>query len=536
MITLTTNGNPLPSALLADTPYVIHVKIDGHWPIESHWALMSGMTVISHGEGSVFRLQVADPGTYSLSVSAIGSSGHGEESIFVLPVSSRRATAAALSVRWDRIQVAPGKPVAAVITYTDPEGATSTNLSWTLYWNNNIQDTGTATTVTITSAQHGIYRIVATATDATGAIVTADSTLRVSGQYEVLHAIVPTHDDTTMQYLGCLYSDTFSTVASVVTYLPFEVATFLQDVVLLPGTTHVRFVLDETTDVDDEIVVRTNTGNWAVIGPPAGLTVEPLIYDYSLDKPYIPAPADRRLAYTLDVWNVHGYTIAASNFRVKVECYYAADPIYEYHRCSYSEFPGGKGERQRRLIAVIENLEVDLDAIYGLHRGGTDSTTIYTTQIPDRIPVVASAQGTPCAQLPATGTMHTEANLVAFYDPPMHTGLTTLAAKGVYGLSGLRPYTFTLSIPQEVPLVQRVRRAYGQLAVYMAGGGVNEGSTVTVRIRTNKAPGYVEYTFGTLDVYNPDTEVYEMIGEASIDVSDYGFDIGGLSIEITIND
>jgi hypothetical protein len=132
--------------------------------------------------------------------------------------------------------------------------------------------------------------------------------------------------------------------------------------------------------------------------------------------------------------------------------------------------------------------------------------------------------------------MHTEANLVAFYDPPMHTGLTTLAAKGVYGLSGLRPYTFTLSIPQEVPLVQRVRRAYGQLAVYMAGGGVNEGSTVTVRIRTNKAPGYVEYTFGTLDVYNPDTEVYEMIGEASIDVSDYGFDIGGLSIEITIND
>ncbi len=131
--------------------------------------------------------------------------------------------------------------------------------------------------------------------------------------------------------------------------------------------------------------------------------------------------------------------------------------------------------------------------------------------------------------------MYTEANLVSAYDSAPGTGLTNLEAKGVYGISGLRPYTFTLSIPKEVPIVQRVRRAYGRMAIYMAGGGVNEGSTITARIKTN-ASGFVDYTIPLSDFYNPETAVFEKIGEIDIDVSDYGFDIGGLAIYLTIND
>jgi len=149
--------------------------------------------------------------------------------------------------------------------------------------------------------------------------------------------------------------------------------------------------------------------------------------------------------------------------------------------------------------------------------------------------LTASAQGSPNPQLPASGVMYTEANLVSVYDSAPGTGLTSLEAKGVYGLSGLRPYTFTLSIPKEVPIVQRVRRAYGRLVIYLAGGGVNEGSTITVRIKTN-ASGFVDYTVPLSDFYNPDTAVFEKIGEVNIDVSDYGFDIGGLAIYLTIND
>lgn len=424
----------------------------------------------------------------------------------------------------------------AAITYSDPTGATSDNLSWSLYWNSNLQAAGTKPEVSIASAQHGIYRIVATATDSTGSLVTADSTLRVSGQYEILPAIVPPHDDTTFQYLGCLYSDIFRTTETTVTSLPKDIASFVQDVVLLPGTTHIRFILDEVTEFSGEAVVRTNTGNWALVGPPLGLIDEELVYDYNLDRPHIPAPTDRRLAYTVEVLATSGFVVTVNTFRVKVECYYAANPIYAYSRCSYSEFTGGAGERQRRLIAVVENLEVDLDAVYGKHRGGTDSTIGYTTQIPDRIPVVASARGTPYPQLPDSGFMYTEANLVAVYDPDVHSGAPVLEAKGVYGLSGLRPFTFTLSIPNDMPIVQRVRRAHGTLAIYLAGGGVNEGATITARIRKNTAPGFVDYTVNLMDFYNPETDVFEKIGEVAIDVSDYGFDIGGLAINLTIND
>lgn len=534
MIRLTTDGRSLPSSLLARTAYDITVSIDGSVPIFVEWELLSGLTVVASGQGANFRLVPPAPGVFTLDVKALKSTGHGEESIFTLPVSSRRTVAPVLSVKWSRLQVAQGSSVSAVLNYHDPEGTTATNLYWALYWNSNQISNGNSPRIDIPAAQHGVYRIVASATDSTGATVLADSSIRVGGAYEVLPAIVPPHDNTTFQYLGCLYSDTFTTAAGTASYLPFDVATFLQETVLLPGTTHVRFILDDDVSVDDEVVIRTNTGNWAVVGPPSGLSTETLVYDYSLDRPYISAPADRRLAYTVDVWNVHSYPISASTFRIKVECYYAADAIFEYSRCSYSEFSGGAGQRQRRLIAVVENMAVDLDAVFARGRGGADSTIVYTTQLPDRIYTIASAQGTPYPQLPATGAFYTEANIVSFYDPPAHTGLPVLQASGVYGMSGLRPYTFTLTTPAEYPVVQRVRRAYGRMGIYMAAGGVNADATITARIKTNN--GLVDYTVPLADFYNPEVDTFEKIGEVDIDVSDYGFDIGGLAIYLKINE
>lgn len=498
------------------------------------WKLLQGLTVISSGTGQPFRLTAPSPGSFTLNVKALRSSGHGEETIVVLPVSSRRATAPILSIRWTKLQATKGSPVSALITYHDPEGATSVGLSWELFWNNVRVSTGTSRQVDISAAQHGVYRVRAMTTDSTGATIISDSSLRVGGEYEVLPAIVPPADDTTFQYLGCLYSDTFTVQAGTASYLPFEVATFVQDTVLLPGTTHVRFVLDSGSDVDDEVVVRTNTGNWALVGPPSGLSTESLVFDYNLDRPIVAAPADRRLAYTVDVLNVHDYPISASTFRVKIECYYAGNPIYEYQRCSYSEFAGGSGQRQRRLVALIENLAVDLDAVYQKHRGGADSTVVYTTQLPDRIYAVASAQGTPYAALPATGVFYTESNIIGFYDPEPHTGLPILHVNAVYGTSGLRPFTFSLTTPAEYPVVQRIRRVYGRMSVYLASGGVNEGSSITAKIKTNN--GYVDYTIPLRDFYNPESTVFEKIGDVDIDVSDYGFDIGGLAIFFTINE
>lgn len=536
MISLQTNGKALPSALLTNTAYDVDILIDGRPPIFAEWSVVTGITYVDRGSGSSFRLMVRNAGSYTLEIKALKSSGHGEEAVFTLPVSSRRAVAPSLGVKWSRLQVSPGSTVSATVVYKDPEGTPAINFFWQLYWNNNLLDSGYKNPITVASAQPGLYRVKATATDATGATVTTDSTMRVSGEFEILPAIVPPYGETTFQYLGCLYSDHFTTNEGSSSTLPYDIASFYQEAVLLPGTTHVRFILDEGSVLDDEIVVRTNMGNWTLVGPPSGLSTESLVYDYNLDKPFIPAPADHRLAYALDVLNVHGSTFTASAFRVKVECYYAANPIYEYHRCSYSDYVGGTGERQRRLVAVIENLAVDLDAVYGKHRGGTDSTVVYTTQVPDRLPVYASAQGTPYPQLPNTGFMYTEANLVSIYDPPAGTALPTLMAKGVYGLPGLRPYTFVLSMPGEVPIVQRVRRAYGKLAVYMAGGGVNADTTIRARFKTNTPPGYVDYTVPLSDFYNPDADVFEKIGEVDVDVEDYGFDIGGLAMFLTINE
>lgn len=531
---LTTNGNALPSVFLANTAYTLTVDIDGKAPIFTQWVLLLGDTVVDYGSDRTFTIRIENPGTYTLNVKALRSSGIGEETLTTLYVSSRRTTSPSISVKWDSLQVEAGQPTSAIVSYNDPEGALASSLSWVLYHNNVAQASGSSTKIGISVAQYGIYRILAVATDSTGMTVQADSTLRVSGQYEVLPAIVPPRGEVTLHYLGCLYSDTFTTQASTATSLPYEVAVFLQDTVLLPGTTHIRFVLDGT--VDDEVVVRTSLGNWTLVGPPSGLTSELLVYDYSVEKPYLPAPADKRLRYTLDVWNVHGFSVSESKFRVKVECYCSTDPVHEYNRCSYSEFVGGAGERQKRLVAVVENLDVDLDAVYKNNQSVDYGTLTFTTQIPLRIPATASAQGSPYPQLPATGAMYTEANTVAVYDAPTSYGVQPLIAKGVYGISSFRPYAFTLSVPGEEPIVHRVRRAYGTLAVYIAAGGVNAGSTITARIKKNALPGYVDYVIALSDVYNPDTNVYEKIGEVEIDVSDYGFDVGGLAIQLTINE
>lgn len=537
MIELTINGRAFPSALLADTPYDVTVKIDGYAPISVEWSVLSGSTVILTGNGSPFRLIIPDPGGYTLHVKALGNSGHGDEAVSTLAVSSRRPVAATLGVRWGKLQVSSGDSVTGAITYNDPEGGQPTSLSWTLYWNGNLQSTGTAKTFSITSAQHGVYRIRATATDITGATVSTDSTMRVSGGYEIRPAIDPVAAETSLAFIGQIYSKSFTTAAGTVLEIPFLVASFVQDAVLLPGTSHIRFVL-ESNQVDDEIVVRTNMGNWALVGPPNGLTGdETLTYGYSLNSPYIPVSADRRMSYTVDQWNVHGPTYTASDFRVRIECYSATEtPFFNYFPCFYSDFTGGAGNRQRRLIAVVENLALDLDSVFGKHRGGADSTVVYTTQIPNRIIATASARGTPYPVLPISGVVYTEGNVVAVYDPPAGTDLPLLESKGIYGLSGFRPYAMSLSIPREVPIVQRVRRAYGTMGVYISRGGVNAGTTITARIRTNKLPGYAEYTLPLEDVYNPDDNVFIKIGEINIDVSDYGFDLGGLAIDLTINE
>lgn len=534
MIELKTEGRPLPSGIRVGVPYVIDVTINGGTPIFCEWNTYSGVTPVDNGRGSSLRLVAESAGSLTLTVRAVDSSGNSEEEIAIIPVSARRFNAPLLGIRWSSLHVDQGEPVHALITYYDPEGATSTGLSWTLYWNNTFLSSGSSPRVDITAAQHGVYRLRAEATESTGATITSDSSIRVGGVYEVLPSIVHPVEGVTLHYLGCLYSDTFTLQAGVATYLPYEVATFVQDTVVLPGTTHIRFVLDDASTVDDEVVVRTNTGNYALVGPPSGLTTEDLSYDYTLDSVFLPAPADKRIAYTLDVINTSGYVISASAVRVKIECYYENEPVYEYYRCSYSQFPGGAGERQRRFIAVIDNIDVVLDDVYRKGRGGSEEVVTYSTQLPDRVYATASAEGLPYDHLPATGASYTDGNVVCYYDAETHTGLPVLQANGVYALSDIRPFTLNLTTPAEYPIVHRIKRVHGSMAVYMAAGGINEGASVTVRIKTNN--GYRSHVIYPSDVYNPDSSVYIKIGTVDVDVTDYGFDIGGVTILVTVNE
>jgi hypothetical protein len=534
VIELKLNGKPLPAALLAGIPYTIEILADGFTPIFAGWSITAASVTVAEGTGNI-SFTPASAVTHYITVSVLKPTGYSENAIFSVGVSTTRNTVPTITAVWGKLGYTHGEEINAEIIYGDPEGLPPQSITWVLYHNNIQRDTGTTTQLKIAAAQFGLYRLRVTCVDAVGATVIADSTVKVEGGFAQQASISPTQPTGTLQLLGYVYSKPINAGEVSATYLPFEVASHYQVVSLLPGTTHFKLSIDpNNATVDDELVVRLRNGNWALIGPPSGLSTEDIGYDYLIDRTYIPAPADLRAKATFDVWNTSGSTASATTSIVRFECYREGVPIYEYSPCTYSEFPGGTAARQRRMAVLFTSLSVDLDANNILVNTSFPTST-YTTANSNTFLGRLSASGSPDTVLPHRGLSFTESNMYAIYTS--ESGNEPLEAFGVYGTDETRPFVVCFTKPGSEAVVRRVRRVYGKMAVYVSGGGMLAGSYVTATIALSRAPGSITYNVPVLeDVYNSNLDEYVKVGEIDVDVTDYGFSQGGVEVRLKINE
>jgi len=535
VVVLTLNGKSVPTALLKGITYTIDVLVDGVTPLYVEWVVIASLIDVASGTGQiVFTPAFTVP--HYITVKALKSNGTGEETIAAVNVTSRRTTTPTVTIQWDKTNYAHGERIEAVINYADPEGLAYKSISWELSRNNAIAATGTTKTVVVGVAQFGLYRLSVTAVDATGTTVEADSTVKVSGGFEIKATVVFTQPIGTMVHIGDVYSKAIITGTKQSTSLPFEVASHYQEIAFLPGTTHFKVSLADGTACDDEIVVRTKTGNWAVIGPPTGLSNESIGYDYALPSGYVVAPADYRMKAMIEIWNIHGMVATASNAVVKFQCFRAASlPIYHYTPCIYSTFPGGEGSRQRRFALVFEEVLLEVDA-WNLEVPAGTPPKWYSTPIPNRFVARLAAGGDPYSVLSTRGTSLTEANLFAIYNPSVVKGDTPVEALGIYGIPKIRPFIVTFNLPNDLTLTRRVRGARGKMVVYVAAGATYPGTTLDVYINTQASPGTRNYLVPLQDVYISDQDVFLKAGEVNVDLLDYGFTLGGIVADLIYNE
>jgi hypothetical protein len=143
-------------------------------------------------------------------------------------------------------------------------------------------------------------------------------------------------------YLGALYSAEVKGAGGPISYSPYVLASFTEEIFILPGTTHVSFDLDPNQNtVDNEVVVRTATGNYTLR---SALTTEDVGYDYRGGTPLIPAPRTTASSSPSRRSRSAATMPRQFNFRVRVKCWRNDNgPIYAYTPCPYSKYPGGAG-------------------------------------------------------------------------------------------------------------------------------------------------------------------------------------------------
>jgi hypothetical protein len=530
---LTLNGKNVPTALLKGITYTIEVLVDGVQPLYVEWTVVAGFINVASGNGHiVFTPTTAI--THYITVHALKSDGAGEETITPVNVTTRRTTVPTITVQWERLDYTHGERMEAVIHYSDPEGLAYTSLSWALFLNNAQSSTGSGKTVQVPVAQYGLYRLLVTAVDATGTTIEADSTVKVSGGFEIRATINLWQPPETMVHLGDIFSKPLLAGAKTATYLPFGVASHFQEVAFISGTTHFKLALADGTSVDDEIVVRTITGNWALVGPPTGLSTEAVGYDYALPSGYILAPADYRMKAMFDVWNVHGSSALASTAVVKFQCFRRASlPVYQYTPCRYSSFPGGAGLRQRRFAVLFEQVLLEADA-WGLTMPENTPPKWFKTPVPNRLIGRLAAGGEPYPVQTSRGSSMTESNLYAVYSAAYVRGDAPVEAFGVYGIPGLRPFIANFTLPSDYTVTRRVRAVRGTMAIYVASGATVAGSTLDVFINTQASPGTYNYLVNLQEVYSSDQDVFIKAGEVEVDLMDYGFSLGGIVVDMTL--
>lgn len=533
--TLLLNGRPFPSSLLGNLSYSPIVLLDGRQVIPAHWLLVTGSTTVAQGRGAQIEFTPLEGQSHSLHVSAVNPEGYLEDVVYTFNVLLRGSGVIEVGVNWNKGLFRIGETLQGRAYVADPEGQPPQSLAWTLYRNNVPVASGQTADISYPNVIDGVYRAKVTAYDARNVQLVGESTTAVTLNYELQSALLPAPPDDSCIYIGAIYGDTIEGPGGTATSLPYALASYTQEAWLLPGTTHITFDLDPVSaQVDDEVVVRTLTGNWAVRSYPTGLYNEEVGYDYQ-PSPMLPAPADIKLRFTVEAFNVHGLSYTPFQFRVRIKCYRQTQTIYRYGSCAYAIHPGGSGQRERKWAVLFSDLDVQVDADtdYSRYQSGTAVLT-YTTPIVTSLPGLAlNPTGAPIPVDASTGLVFTEANRYAIYGSD---GYPDLDAKAVAAAEDVRPFLFSLEMPATPPLIQRIKRLGGTMGVYLSSGVVDAGAVVTVRVLTSLTE--VVHTLAvTQTAYANTTEDFVLVGTIPIaDITDFQFDHNGVVVKVSVDE
>lgn len=536
MVTLTLNGAPAPTSYALGSVYTLLALVDAQEPLSVEWSVARQGEPPIAGTGPI-RFEPVAAETHYLHVAAVGQDGVLQQTVFQLQVVAAGASAMSPTIQWSTTSPAIRQTVVATISAANPSTGSRRpprNIAWTVYLNGTPILGGEGAQTGFPILYPGVYRLVATLVDEGGNSATADSSIVVPGGFELQTAVVPKQPTGTLYYLGSVYSATVEGYAQLATELPYLVISANSAVHLLPGTTHVIAEVEEGGVVQDEVVLRSRLGNWSLVGGPGGLTTESLFYDYVPAVP-LPAPHDRLFRYTLDQWKVGGTSVSDYRFRVRFKCYREGQKLYEYSACPYANYPGGEALREKRMVALITNVDFRLDAESPDNRLGSTDTITYTT--PNQITLEGNftPDGAPYGvAYREEDHGFTAQNIIANYEAAGHPDIKTHA---VYGIPGVRPALLDFTQPGLPRIIQYAKRLHGKLVVYMAGGGVSYDTVIWARIYTGKSPGYQVVRLRCADVlYNGSLERYVKVAEADIDLSDFEFGKVGLAIDLTLDE
>jgi len=534
VVTLKLNDQTFPSSLLGNGSYRPSVFVDGREVLPSKWSLTTAGGEVARGSATVVQFTPTQGVPHTLHVKAVNPDGFTEETVVVFNVVLAGAGGFELGVKWAKGVFSVGSVLEGTVYTASPEGQPPQSLAWTLYRNSVRVSSGTSPLISY-PAVDGVYRVSITAYDSNGVLYAAETSIAVTQNYAIQSTIAPTVPDASCVLLGAVYTDAVEGAGGAASSLPYALASYAQELWLLPGTTHIQFDLDPLQNtVDDEVVARTLTGNWAINGYPGGLYNESVGYDY-LPATLLPSPADLKIRLMVDAYNVHGATYAAFSFRVRVKCYRNVKPIWRYQQCAYAIHAGGAGQRDRKWALLFSQVDAEVDVDTDSNRYITGRSVVpYTTPIVTSLPgMVLSSAGSPIPVNAATGLVYTEANRIAVYEVE---GYPELDAKAVAAAEDVRPFTLTLEMPGSPPLIQRIKRLGGVMGIYLGNGAVAQGAVITVRVQTSLAEVTYAYTVPA-SVYVNSTEDFALVGTVNIaDITDFQFDHNGMVATFYVNE
>lgn len=535
MITLRLFGSPLPLVLITNTRYTFTVLKDGENPLFVRWTVSNILNTLLEGTGNISTTFLTSE-THFINVTVTNKDGSLSAETFTLSVASNRSTPVETGVVWDNLTFSEGSTVSGRVIFKDPTGDLPKTISWELLRNNRLILSGDSVGEFVyNNASAGVYKLNVTATDLLDNSTSASSTSRVSGEFGTQGSVIHPQPEGTMQYLGTVYSPNYKIESSQATTLPEILASYSVEEYLITGSTHYKLEIDYDDVPDYEVSVRTNGGNYPLVGPPNGLAGEDVGYDYTQSQPFVASPDDQRMKVTVDVFKVNGLTVTAFNFRIKIKCYRTGPTLYRYTPCEVSYY-GTRGPRQRRWAFTVSDVYLQTDTESPLNRLRTEGASIHTLTADTTTNMVSLAEdGSPDIIQKSLGISYTRENVITTYEP-VDGNIREIDGKAIYGIESFRPFVTTLIEASNPPVSHRIQRIKGKLIAYMSGGVIDDGATVTATIYTGS--GSIDVVLTVVgSIKSPGVNTYMKVAEATLDLSDFQFSGGsGLVIDITVDE